>query len=195
MKLEPASKILALTLVGLATVALPALAEDLRGTVKSVDAANSRIIVHDAKNDRDVVVNFTKSTTLSRSNAAVPNIRDLKIGSEVSVSDAVTAASISVIEPVEAPSPEAGEKSILQEFWYNFRHNLFKPLLLFFYLGFMVPILRVHFEFPYVMYQALTIYLLIAIGWHGGEADASRIRFEAMSKDERAAVLAFLSSL
>ena len=55
------------------------------------------------------------------------------------------------------------------EFWHNFRHNLFKPLLLFFYLGFLVPILRVHFEFPYVMYQALTIYLLIAIGWHGGE--------------------------
>ena len=42
-------------------------------------------------------------------------------------------------------------------------------MLLFFYLGFLVPILRVHFEFPYVMYQALTIYLLIAIGWHGGE--------------------------
>src|SRR5262249_45269173 len=59
--------------------------------------------------------------------------------------------------------------SILGEFWNNFRHNLFKPLLLFFYLGFLVPILKVHFEFPYVMYQALTIYLLIAIGWHGGE--------------------------
>ncbi|WP_165231473.1 sodium-dependent bicarbonate transport family permease [Aquisphaera insulae] len=58
---------------------------------------------------------------------------------------------------------------MLAEFWNNFRHNLFKPLLLFFYLGFLVPILRVHFEFPYVMYQALTIYLLIAIGWHGGE--------------------------
>ena len=37
--------------------------------------------------------------------------------------------------------------------------------------------------------------LMEAIGWHGGEADASRIRFEAMSKDERAAVLAFLNSL
>ena len=32
-----------------------------------------------------------------------------------------------------------------------------------------VPILRVKFEFPYVMYQGLTIYLLLAIGWHGGE--------------------------
>lgn len=37
--------------------------------------------------------------------------------------------------------------------------------------------------------------LMEAIGWHGGEADASRIRFEAMSQDERAAVLAFLNSL
>ncbi|MEW4567301.1 sodium-dependent bicarbonate transport family permease [Tautonia sp. JC769] len=55
------------------------------------------------------------------------------------------------------------------EFWDNFRHNLFKPLLLFFYAGFLIPLLGVKFEFPYVIYQALTIYLLIAIGWHGGE--------------------------
>ena len=50
---------------------------------------------------------------------------------------------------------------ILQEFWHNFTHNLFKPLLLFFYLGFLVPILKVEFEFPYVIYQGLTIYLLL----------------------------------
>ena len=66
--------------------------------------------------------------------------------------------------------PEEGHKmTILQEFWHNFTHNLFKPLLLFFYLGFLVPILKVEFEFPYVIYQGLTIYLLLAIGWHGGE--------------------------
>jgi len=65
-------------------------------------------------------------------------------------------------------TPE-GKHSILADFWYNFRHNLFKPLLLFFYMGFLIPILKVKFEFPYVMYQGLTIYLLIAIGWHGGE--------------------------
>ncbi|MBX9791195.1 MAG: sodium-dependent bicarbonate transport family permease [Pirellulales bacterium] len=58
---------------------------------------------------------------------------------------------------------------ILESFWENFRHNLFKPLLLFFYMGFLVPILRVEFEFPYVIYQGLTIYLLVSIGWHGGE--------------------------
>lgn len=58
---------------------------------------------------------------------------------------------------------------LLQQFWDNFRHNLFKPLLLFFYMGFAVPLLKVPFEFPKVMYQGLTIYLLVAIGWHGGE--------------------------
>src|ERR1700745_1206290 len=58
---------------------------------------------------------------------------------------------------------------MLYEFWQNFTHNLFKPLLLFFYMGFLIPILRVKFDFPYVIYQGLTIYLLIAIGWKGGE--------------------------
>jgi CxxC motif-containing protein (DUF1111 family) len=37
--------------------------------------------------------------------------------------------------------------------------------------------------------------LMEAILWHGGEADASRRRFEALSKAERAALLAFLDSL
>jgi len=58
---------------------------------------------------------------------------------------------------------------LLHDFWDNFKHNLFKPLLLFFYMGFSVPLLRVPFEFPHIIYQGLTIYLLIAIGWHGGE--------------------------
>jgi hypothetical protein len=58
---------------------------------------------------------------------------------------------------------------MLHEFFENFLHNLFKPLLLFFYFGFLLRILKVDFEFPYVIYQGLTMYLLIAIGWHGGE--------------------------
>ncbi|WP_156689830.1 sodium-dependent bicarbonate transport family permease [Mycobacterium sp. Marseille-P9652] len=58
---------------------------------------------------------------------------------------------------------------MIHEFWQNFTHNLFKPLLLFFYFGFLIPILKVRFEFPYVIYQGLTMYLLVAIGWQGGE--------------------------
>ena len=57
----------------------------------------------------------------------------------------------------------------LTDFLTNFKDNLFKPLVLFFYMGFSVPFLRIAFEFPYVIYQGLTIYLLISIGWHGGE--------------------------
>ena len=52
----------------------------------------------------------------------------------------------------------------------NVRHNLFKPLLLFFYMGFLVPILRVEFEFPHVIYQGLVdLPARGSIGWHGGE--------------------------
>ncbi|WP_197518407.1 sodium-dependent bicarbonate transport family permease, partial [Mycobacterium sp. E3198] len=58
---------------------------------------------------------------------------------------------------------------MLYEFWQNFTQNLFKPLLLFFYFGFLIPILKVRFEFPYAIYQGLTMYLLVAIGWQGGE--------------------------
>src|SRR3984885_6124148 len=58
---------------------------------------------------------------------------------------------------------------MLHEFLHNFEHTLFKPLLLFFYFGFLLPLLKVDFEFPYVIYQGLTMYLLLAIGWHGGE--------------------------
>lgn len=58
---------------------------------------------------------------------------------------------------------------MLLEFWSNLVHNLFKPLLLFFFLGFSMPLLRVPFEFPKALYQSLTLYLLVSIGWHGGE--------------------------
>jgi hypothetical protein len=58
---------------------------------------------------------------------------------------------------------------MLNDFVMNFAHNLFKPLLLFFYAGFAIPLLNVKFEFPKVLYQGLTMYLLLAIGWHGGE--------------------------
>lgn len=58
---------------------------------------------------------------------------------------------------------------ILSEIANNFVSNLFQPLLLFFFMGFAIPLLRVPFEFPKALYQSLTIYLLVAIGWHGGE--------------------------
>src|ERR1700759_2044091 len=67
------------------------------------------------------------------------------------------------------PLREIGKIQMLHEFLENFLHNLFKPLLLFFYFGFLIPIFKVDFEFPYAIYQGLTMYLLVSIGWHGGE--------------------------
>ncbi len=96
-----------------------------------------------------------------------PEARDRAGASGAGITVKTPAASPS---PHAAPSPPAAPpRPLLAEFWFNFRHNLFKPLLLFFFLGFLVPILRVEFEFPYAIYQGLTIYLLLAIGWKGGE--------------------------
>jgi len=84
---------------------------------------------------------------------------------------ATTGAAITVTPP---------DMTLFQEFIHNFVHNLFKPLLLFFYAGFFIPILRVKFEFPKVLYQSITIYLLLAIGWHGGEQLATLSRGDLM---------------
>ncbi|BBZ40495.1 sodium-dependent bicarbonate transport family permease [Mycobacterium conspicuum] len=80
---------------------------------------------------------------------------------------------------------------MLQEFWHNFTHNLFKPLLLFFYFGFLIPVLKVRFEFPYVIYQGLTMYLLLAIGWHGGE-ELAQIKSGEVSNIVGFVILGFL---
>lgn len=57
----------------------------------------------------------------------------------------------------------------LHEFLEKVIQNLFQPLLLFFYMGFLIPILHVGFDFPHQVYQGLVIFLLVSIGWHGGE--------------------------
>jgi hypothetical protein len=150
-------------------IALPVLADEFRGTLKAVDVEHSRMLVHDEMAQRDVFVNVNTSTLIKSKDGNASALKDLKPGTRLAITDSLTASKVVVDDPGAPAASEEGEKSMLAEFWSNFRHNLFKPLLLFFYLGFLVPILRVHFEFPYVMYQALTIYLLIAIGWHGGE--------------------------
>ena len=58
---------------------------------------------------------------------------------------------------------------MLNAFVHNFSHNLFKPLLLFFYAGFLFPTFKAKLELSRAIYQGLTIYLLLSIGWHGGE--------------------------
>jgi uncharacterized protein len=61
------------------------------------------------------------------------------------------------------------DHTLLTELFANVQLNLLKPLLLFFLVGLAIPLLKIDLEFPYAIYQGLTIYLLISIGWHGGE--------------------------
>lgn len=151
--------------VAMGTVASVARAEEVKGKIIAIDLSKSQIVVHDAANERDVTVNLPSGASLKSNNDKRLLLKDLHEGVSVVVSDAITASKLTVDE-VDVTKPK---KTMFQEFWHNFTHNLFKPLLLFFYLGFLVPILRVKLEFPYVVYQALVIYLLIAIGWKGGE--------------------------
>ncbi len=141
---------------------LSARSAEYKGTVKAVDVEGQKITLNQEGQPNDLTLKLTADTTLRSEENRPVELVALK-----------PAMHIAVINPTvqtaaESPSGEAS-KGILAEFWHNFTHNLFKPLLLFFYLGFLVPILKVKFEFPYAIYQALTIYLLIAIGWHGGE--------------------------
>jgi uncharacterized protein len=145
-------------------VAAPLIAAQIRGEIKSIDRTGAQMVVHDEETKTDVTVSLSALRSKSSGLGQNLDIKDLKPGARIVVSEGIVASSVTIDD-----SKPKERRPMLQEFWENFRHNLFKPLLLFFYLGFLVPILKVEFEFPYVMYQALTIYLLLAIGWHGGE--------------------------
>lgn len=135
-------------LVVLTTISLSADAADKKGIDPPADSSAAKTVV---------------AEPAAQGSGPAPS------GTEASKT-AETSATAAKPKDAEKDAAAAGpKKSIFEEFWHNFTHNLFKPLLLFFYMGFLVPILKVKLEFPYVVYQALVIYLLLAIGWHGGE--------------------------
>ena len=136
---------------------------ELLGTIKSVEPSSGTIVVTEESSNLDVTLSVTDKTAFQRNHKPIADFHlpDLEVGTGVIVLHNQEAASRVIIE--------REPMGMVQEFWENFRHNLFKPLLLFFYAGFLVPFLNVKLDFPHVIYQGLTIYLLIAIGWHGGE--------------------------
>jgi hypothetical protein len=114
-------------------------------------------------------VRVNEGTPLGGDGKTTHDLGALKPGTQVRVTNAIVASDVTINPEKASGSIPMSGRSVLGEFWYNFRHNLFKPLLLFFYLGFVIVLLKVQYEIPYVVYQALTMYLLLAIGWHGGE--------------------------
>lgn len=83
---------------------------------------------------------------------------------------------------------------MIQQLLQSIAGNLFKPLLLFFYAGFLIPILRVKFEFPKPVYQALTIFLLLSIGWHGGN-ELAHLHSNEITQAAGFMLLGFLTNL
>ena len=157
--------LLGLALAGWLCAAPGARAEDVKGTIKSIDVGNNTVTIMvpgEGQEKHELHVHVQKGAMVKLGGRSV-GLTGLKPGDNITVHDAVDADELS------ADRSDPIKRSVPQEVLYNFRHNLFKPLLLFFYMGFLVPILKVEFEFPYVLYQALTIYLLISIGWKGGE--------------------------
>ena len=153
----------ALGLAALVVMVSSAGAQDIKGTVEEVDLPNRIIKLSLAGLHKDVNIHVLPDSTFDVTKEGHKvGLDGLKKGDRLTVTNATFGGKITY-------NPPKAEASMFTEFWENFRHNLFKPLLLFFYMGFLVPILRVKFEFPYVIYQGLTIFLLIAIGWHGGE--------------------------
>jgi uncharacterized protein len=142
----------------------------IMGRIKSVSPISRIIVVEDEASGKDIELRLNGQLELWKGRNVETTLIGLKTGSNVTIMRTGRGTSKIVVDSEPA--------SIIQEFWENFRHNLFKPLLLFFFVGFLVPILHVKFKFPNALYQALTIFLLVAIGWHGGEELASLNRKE-----------------
>ncbi len=143
--------------------------KDDKGNVLKITAirATSGIIVDTSPSSLTVSSDMVKKETYQ----VGPNTTILSNGKPVAVSQLSKGddATILLDKDNNLLKIETTQFNLLTKFWNNFRSNLFKPLLLFFYVGFCVPLMRVAFDFPKPIYQGLTIYLLVSIGWHGGE--------------------------
>lgn len=142
---------------------------DKNGVATLVEATRSKtgIIL---RSDNDMVTlttDYLDAMPIYLANGAAINLN----GKPARMSQLKTGDAVSLVPDKfgKAMRLEVCRKSLFDEFWDNFCKNLFKPLLLFFYMGFLIPVLRIAFDFPRAVYQGLTIYLLISIGWHGGE--------------------------
>jgi hypothetical protein len=145
--------------------------KDALGKVTSITATRAQAGILINAHDQN---HFTMSPDLvAMQDVTVPaDIKELSLGGQpATIADLKPGDDVKVFADRNGKvvRVEASRMNLLQKFWQNFRSNLFKPLLLFFYVGFAVPLLRIAFEFPKAMYQGLTIYLLASIGWHGGE--------------------------
>ncbi|MFN8555436.1 MAG: sodium-dependent bicarbonate transport family permease [Candidatus Obscuribacterales bacterium] len=143
--------------------------KDAKGNVTKISATRTTagIIVDFTPNSLVLSSDMVKKETYQMT----PGARVLADGKPASVDSLVKGddATLLLDNDQNILKVESTHFNLFAKFWNNFRSNLFKPLLLFFYVGFCIPLMRVAFDFPKAIYQGLTIYLLVSIGWHGGE--------------------------
>ena len=135
--------------------------QEIKGTVKKVNLDDHTLVLDQEGLHKDVKVTLTGDATFDAGEGKTVDIHELKVGDRITLMNAVVANKIKRIlpEPLRGPLESSGTTSA---------QPLQAPAAVLLH-GVPVPILKVKFDFPYVIYQGLTIYLLIAIGWHGGE--------------------------
>lgn len=143
--------------------------KDDRGRIVSVQARHAEQGIFWSASQDSIVI--SPDYVQKKSFKLLPDSKVILNGSPATIADLHNGDQVVILPSREgdALKLEVSRISMFSTFWTNFQHNLFKPLLMFFYFGFSVPLLRIAFEFPKAIYQGLTIYLLLSIGWHGGE--------------------------
>src|SRR5262249_16461339 len=131
---SPRLLILAAVVCALATCPASIRAQEVKGKIKAVDIPGRKVVLNVGAH-KHITVRLIEDASIDAEGKNV-KIAELKNDDVVTVTNAVIAQKIHI-------EPTAPHRGILAEFWHNFTHNLFKPLLLFFYMGFLVPILRV----------------------------------------------------
>ena len=96
-------------------IAVPVLAEEIRGKIKSIDRSRAEIVVTDEKTERDVTVSLG---ALTKGLGKTDSLKDLKEGKRVVVDNAFVAARIAVDEEqkVEAEHQDDDPPGILAQF-------------------------------------------------------------------------------
>src|SRR5437763_17204322 len=98
-------------------IAVPLLAAEIRGEIKSIDRNLSQIVVHDEETKSDVVVSLAALAAKSTGLGKKVDVKDLKPGSRVVVSTGVVASKVALDE--SRPAEASAQKSILEEFCHN----------------------------------------------------------------------------
>ena len=96
MRVPAVCKLVLMVLVAALVVAIPALAAEIKGQIKSIDRNLSQIVVHDEETKKDVVVSLATLTAKSSSLGKRLDVKELKPGSRVVVNTGVVASRIAL---------------------------------------------------------------------------------------------------